>query len=231
MMDMQSKVLKALSGKIEGFYLAGGTALSIFYFHHRESHDLDFFTKDFSRSKAEKIIKHVAHELNLKGRLMAARGAADKARILVYFVGPINNPTLKIDFVEDVYEILKPPRIVDGIPVMSIEDIYMRKLFAACGTLGIVDETGRNRFIGGRQEVKDFFDLYFLSRTFMPLSAFAARYCELSQIESIIVWYRRYDRVSVKLGLNDIITDKSFVFTDMERHFRNEIEELIKKEI
>jgi hypothetical protein len=231
MMDMQNKVLKALSGKVEGFYLAGGTALSLFYFHHRESHDLDFFTKDFSRSKAEKIIKHLAHEFNLKGRLMGARGAADKAQILVYFVGPVNKPTLKIDFVEDVYEILKPPKIVDGIPVMSIEDIYIRKLFAACGTSGIIDETGKKRFIGGRQEVRDFFDLYFLSKTFMPLSVFVARYCDLPQIESIVVWYRTYNRMFIKLELNEIITDKSFAFTDMERHFRHEIEELVKKEI
>jgi len=30
------------------FFLTGGTALSVFYLHHRLSDDLDFFTKDFS---------------------------------------------------------------------------------------------------------------------------------------------------------------------------------------
>jgi len=29
------------------FYLTGGTALARFYFHHRESLDLDLFTNDF----------------------------------------------------------------------------------------------------------------------------------------------------------------------------------------
>lgn len=30
------------------FFLTGGTALSVFYLHHRLSDDLDLFTKDFS---------------------------------------------------------------------------------------------------------------------------------------------------------------------------------------
>ena len=31
------------------FYLTGGTALARFYFHHRESLDLDLFTNDFGQ--------------------------------------------------------------------------------------------------------------------------------------------------------------------------------------
>lgn len=31
----------------EHFYLTGGTALARFYFHHRESLDLDLFTNNF----------------------------------------------------------------------------------------------------------------------------------------------------------------------------------------
>ena len=43
----QKTVLKALSGRMDNFYLAGGTALSLFYFQHRLSVDLDFFTQNF----------------------------------------------------------------------------------------------------------------------------------------------------------------------------------------
>jgi len=42
------KVLAALAGQADGFYLVGGTALSLYYFEHRESYDVDLFTKDLS---------------------------------------------------------------------------------------------------------------------------------------------------------------------------------------
>ena len=51
------RALKILSGRMEGFYLAGGTALSLFYFQHRDSYDIDFFTNDFSRKRIEDIVK------------------------------------------------------------------------------------------------------------------------------------------------------------------------------
>jgi hypothetical protein len=56
-------------------------------------------------------------------------------------------------------------------------------------------------------------------------------YCEPPRIESIIVWYRTYDRTAMKLGLQDIITDKQVDFTEMERHFRGEIEEIIRRTV
>ncbi|MBI5144313.1 MAG: nucleotidyl transferase AbiEii/AbiGii toxin family protein [Candidatus Omnitrophica bacterium] len=229
--NIRDKALKALAGKAAGFYLAGGTALSLFYFHHRESLDLDFFTKDFSRVKAGTVVGYLEKTLGLKAELVGSQMKKDKARLLVYSFGTKDKAVLKIDFVEDLFEVIKPPKIVDGIAVMSIEDIYIRKLFAACGTFGMAEPTGKKRFIGGRQDAKDFFDLYFLSKTFMPLSAFAVKYCGAAQIESIIVWYRTYDRLSIKLGLNDIMTDKRFDYQEMERYFRREVEEIVKKEI
>ena len=63
----------------------------------------------------------------------------------------------------------------------------------------------------------------------MPLSKFAVEYCDAAQIESIVVWYRTYDRVAIKLGLLDIITDKKVDFQEMERHFRYEIDQMIEK--
>jgi predicted nucleotidyltransferase component of viral defense system len=37
----------------EQFYLTGGTALARFYFHHRESLDLDLFTNDWQQDFAQ----------------------------------------------------------------------------------------------------------------------------------------------------------------------------------
>ncbi|MDO8574813.1 MAG: nucleotidyl transferase AbiEii/AbiGii toxin family protein [bacterium] len=227
----RDKALELLSGKLEGFYLAGGTALSTFYFHHRESFDLDFFTKDFSRTKIEKIATELSKSSGLKIELASEQNQKGMARMLVYSLKIDKDNELKIDFIEDVFDLIKAPKIVDGIPVLSIEDIYLRKIFAACGVLEISTDVGKKVFTGGRQEAKDFFDLYFLSNTFKPLSKFAALHCNAAQIESIVVWYRRYGRMPIKLGLNDIRTDKKVNFQDMERHFRKEVEGLLKEEL
>jgi len=221
-------VLKALSGRMECYYLAGGTALSLFYFQHRESYDLDFFTKDFSKKSIENIVKGLSVSAGKSISLIGEENKDDKAKMLVYSYR-VGEEVLKIDFVEDVYELIKQPKIIDGVPVLSKEDIYSRKIFAACGSYAVINEIGNKQFKGGRQEAKDFFDLYFLSTTFMPLSKFATEYCSPGQIESIVVWYRTYDRTAMKLGLLDIITDKRVDFHDMEKHFKGEIEQIIEK--
>ena len=59
----QRKVLNALSGKIGSFYLAGGTALSLFYFQHRLSVDLDFFTREFVNLDVLRIVKYLKNVL------------------------------------------------------------------------------------------------------------------------------------------------------------------------
>ena len=223
-----SRVLKALTGKMDGYYLAGGTALSLFYFQHRESYDLDFFSKEFSKKRIEDIVKNLSADIDKKLSLIGEETKKDRAQVLVYSY-KVNEDTLKIDFVEDAYKLIKPPKIIDGIPALEKEDIYLRKIFAAAGSYAVINEIGNKEFKGGRQEAKDFFDLYFLSKTFMPLSKFAVEYCDPAQIESIVVWYRTYDRVAIKLGLLDIITDKKVDFQEMERHFRYEIDQMIEK--
>ncbi|MHB8155410.1 MAG: nucleotidyl transferase AbiEii/AbiGii toxin family protein, partial [Candidatus Omnitrophota bacterium] len=170
--SIRNKTLEHLANKLEGFYLAGGTALSSYYFQHRESYDLDFFTKSFSRVKIEEIMSGLSKDIGLKPTLEGEENKQGFARMLVYSLIIDENNALKIDFVEDVYRLLKPLRMIDGIPVLTIEDVYFRKILTACGSITTLDSIGRSVFIGGRQEAKDFFDLYFLSKTFMPLSSF-----------------------------------------------------------
>lgn len=213
-LDEMERVLKALSGRMEGFYLAGGTALSLYYFKHRDSYDIDFFTRDFSAKRIEKIVSDLSLGVGAEIALIGEQNNSNMAKMRVYS-HKVGADILKMDFVEDLHELIKPPRIVDGIPVLEKEDIYIRKIFA----------------VGGRQEAKDLFDLYFLSTTFMPLSKFASEYCDLAQIESIIVWYRTYNRMEMKLGLSDIHTDKRIDFQEMERHFRHEIEQMVEEEL
>lgn len=228
---VRDKVLKKLANKLEGFYLAGGTALSLFYFKHRESYDLDFFTKNFSRVKIGKIMSGLSRDMGLTAELSAEQDKQGLAKMMVYSLKTGSAGSLKIDFVEDVYELLKPLKAIDGIPILAIEDIYLRKILAACGSIATVDSIGRSSFAGGRQEAKDFFDLYFLSKTFMPLSAFVGEYCGYPQKESIIIWFRTYDRLEMKAGLLEIITNKKVAFPEMERHFRDEVKKIIAEEL
>ncbi len=228
---VRNEVLKKLANRLDNFYLAGGTALSLFYFQHRESYDLDFFTKDFSRSKIEQLTRDLAKEMGLEIELSADQDKLNLAKILVYSLKIDKDDSLKIDFVEDVYNLLEPLKIIDGVPVLSIQDIYFRKILTACGSIEATDSVGRKSFAGGRQEAKDFYDLYFLSVTFMPLSIYVERYCGQPQKESIIIWFRTYNRLEMKLGLIEIITNKKVTFQEMERHFKDETGKIIDAEI
>lgn len=228
---IRDDVLRKLANKLEGFYLAGGAALSLFYFKHRESYDLDFFTKDFSRARIEQLMFELAKDIGMEIELSGEQDKAGFAKILAYSLKTDEDNSLKIDFVEDVYKLLEPLKNIDGIPALSIQDIYFRKIITACGSIVKIDAIGRQSFAGGRQEAKDFFDLYFLSTTFMPLSKYVEQYCRQPQKESIIIWFRTYDRLEMKSGLTEIITDKNVPYQEMERHFKSEVERIIAAEI
>lgn len=222
--------MKALSGRTGSFYLAGGTALSFFYFRHRLSVDLDFFARDFAYSDVKQIVKHLEtsfkKKLTLKGQSLKEK----TAKIVVYNMHFTANDLLKIDFVEDTVELIKEPMLVNGIRVLSLEDIYLRKLYALVGMVKTDDETGRGRFIGGRTDAKDFYDVYFLSYTFMLLSEFVTKYCDRAMMEAIIRWFRTYDRMYMMDGVLTLIAKKAIDYKSIEMHFKAEINKIIDYE-
>jgi predicted nucleotidyltransferase component of viral defense system len=235
---LRSKVLNILRNKLEGFFLAGGTALSLYYFEHRESYDLDFFTRDFSSSKIKGLISVIgkSFDIDVKSeRKTLVKGEAD---MIVCHI-PVdknkaadiddNKTYLKIDFIQDVYrDVVSNDRVVNDIPVMSIENIYLRKIYALCGVFKMEDDTGRKKFIGGRQEAKDFFDLYYLSQRFKDLSTFVVKHCSADEIESIINWHRTYDRLAMMGGIADVITEQKTNYKIMVMHFDAEVKSIIK---
>jgi hypothetical protein len=227
---LQNKVLKILAGKIDDFYLVGGSALSLYYFNHRQSEDLDFFTKDFNRKRIEEIIKLLENFLKKKSRLVSGQMRKDRVRILVYYIPFRKNRGLKIDFVEDYVILIKPPKSINGINVLSLEDIYIRKIYAITGTKSLEDSIGRKITIGGRQEAKDFYDLYFLSHTFIRLSEFSLRFGNPFIRENLIRWFRTYNRMDIKSGLLEFNMKKGIDYKDMEQHFKREIDRIIEKE-
>ena len=229
--SIQKRLLKCLAGKLDHYYLVGGTALSLYYFQHRESHDLDFFTKSFSPKEIAETITCLRQELNMKTELVAEKMGDQFAKIMIYTLTDKRGKTCKIDFVEDFVQVVKPLRDIDGIYVVSLEDIYLRKLYAVAGHATSQDDVGQHISIGGRQEAKDFYDLYCLSSISTPLSKFVARYGTATVKEGLIRWYRTFDRMAIKTGLLDLVTEKTVDFRRMDQHLKNEVGALLAEEV
>ncbi len=228
----QQAVLKALANKIDEFYLAGGTALSLFYFQHRLSVDLDFFTHEFSYKRVKEITAYLQKHLKCKEiKLIAQNLEEGRTKMLIYNMNFAAGNTLKVDFVEDVFDLLKETKAVEGIRILSLEDIYLRKIHAIAGIVKTIDDVGKARFIGQRVAAKDFYDLYFLSHTFMPLSQFVKKYCDATITEAVIRWFKTYDRMALTCGILEIAAEKSVDTKSIEKHFTQEINKIIQEQV
>ena len=228
--SIQKQLLNCLADKLEGCYLVGGTALALYYFRHRESHDLDFFTGSFSQKEIAEAMSSL-RPAGIRTELIAESADARFARTAAYMATNSKGKTCKIDFVEDLTGLIQPTRAIDGIHVASLDDIYLKKLYAVAGHTRTQDDLGRNITAGGRQEAKDFYDLYCLSSISTPLAQFVSRYGTPVIKEGVIRWYRTFDRVTIKTGLLDLVAGKMIDFRQIERHFKKEIDALLLEEI
>ncbi|MCR4337584.1 MAG: nucleotidyl transferase AbiEii/AbiGii toxin family protein [Candidatus Omnitrophica bacterium] len=222
------KVLPFLQDRLNDFYLAGGTALSMFYYEHRESFDLDFFTKKFSKERIFKIVTNLSNDSKWKVELISEQDKDNLIRMGVYMVQIDQETQCKIDFVEDYMELLNPLKQIDGIKVLSLEDIYLRKIYAIAGHIPMINEIGQEIMFGGRQTAKDFYDIYCLSTITMPLSEFVSQHCSNATKEGVVHWYRTYDRTDMKVDLLGLLTKTKPDFQLMENHFKKEINQLLK---
>lgn len=227
----QKTVLKLLAGQLDGFYLAGGTALTNYHFqYHRESYDLDFFAQKYDPAIVNGIAAYITGQTHKEIKIVAREeGKAKFADIRRYDLMISSREALRIDFVRDVHELLEPLMEVNGIQVLSLPDIYLRKIFAVTGILAKPDPIGRMVTEGGRQTARDLFDLYHLSSRFERLSSFALKHCDDLQIEGLCNWYRSFDRMTMKIELLDIKTKAPLEFRDIDRHFSKEIDRLYER--
>ncbi|HNX69336.1 MAG TPA: nucleotidyl transferase AbiEii/AbiGii toxin family protein [Candidatus Omnitrophota bacterium] len=224
----QEQVLKVLSGKMDGFYLAGGTALSNYHFqHHRESYDLDFFSQKYDPAQVDGIAAHLESRTRKKMKVAVREEGKKKfADIRRYDLAIDRKNALRIDFVRDVHDLLEPLMEVNGIPVLSLADIYLRKIFAVTGVIAKPGVTGRTVTEGGRQTARDLFDLYHLSLRAEPLASFAQKHCDDLRIEGLCNWFRSFDRTAIKIELAEIRTSNPVEFREIDRYFAREIERL-----
>ena len=229
--EEQLIILKALAGKIDDFYLVGGTALSLFYCDHRESEDLDFFTKSFSSGRVMQIVTDLEKQLGVEIKPLADNLAESNPFKVMIYTAKMPNYQIKIDFVQDALKLLLPLEVRDGINVLSVDDIYLKKTYAVSGFPTGIDEIGRLTFNGGRQSAKDLFDLYYLSKNHLNLSKFVARYCDQARREGIIRWWNSFDRMEMKLELSEVKTKENIEFIYIDKHIDNEIKIMLREEI
>ncbi|MEK7503966.1 MAG: nucleotidyl transferase AbiEii/AbiGii toxin family protein [Patescibacteria group bacterium] len=125
------------------FYLTGGTALARFYFHHRESVDLDLFTNnskiDFSQ------ISFLANKIGLEMGLKVIQQVTTGTFVQFIFEDA-DKSTLKVDLVKDIPVHFGETKQEGKVKIDSLENIGSNKITA----------------IFGRTDHKDFIDLYYI---------------------------------------------------------------------
>jgi hypothetical protein len=228
-MDNQKKILKdqrnitaLVVKKFPVYYLAGGTALA-FHFNHRFSEDLDFFSPQYDPDQAGEIMQFIQKKTGFPFVPDSQVPSTKKtAGMRVFYIGLSKDISMKIDFVEDVLP--NTQKTAKGI--LSKQDIYIRKIYAAIGTKGKLSYTGR-AVPGGRQSVKDLYDIYWLSLRFKRLSRFFLEFFSTSDVERLEHWYKAFDRQEAKLELLDLDVrhDPRRVFSYMDDMILCELKE------
>jgi len=225
----QKEVLRVFSEHAEDFALSGGTALELYYLHHRFSVDLDFFSPKYDINEIDKLIKEfkkkIGKEIKLENEIMTDNKA--KVRFYTISLEDLERP-LKIDFIEDV--IFDNPDVenFEGVRVYGAENIYLQKIMAITGTRPGIDHIGRE-IIKGRGEARDAFDVYMLSNKIKPLHVFLQKTPGYIQ-RGIVQWYRRFSRTELKLALLDLdIYLDGFDAKKMIIHLEKEVEKFIQE--
>lgn len=143
----QRKILNGFKNdsSLSIFYFTGGTALSEYYLQHRESVDLDFFTKeDFDPQVVLASINSWSKKFDF---VISSEFVDPTYRYILKFK---DGEELKIDFAKYPYPNLNDFQIFDGVKVDSFYDIAVNKFLT----------------VNQRTEVKDFVDLYYIFEKF-----------------------------------------------------------------
>jgi hypothetical protein len=128
------ELLKSLQSKkyLEGYYLAGGTALAL-YMDHRRSVDIDLFSN--FNFDAGLLLENIQQDFQFQLFFTASNTLK----------GSISD--IRVDILAHRYNYLDTPQIIDGISLLSVPDIIAMKINA-------ISTSG--------QRSKDFIDIYYL---------------------------------------------------------------------
>ncbi len=132
--------------QLNSFYLVGGTALSL-RIGHRESIDIDLFSSsDFDGNELAEYLRN-------------KYGADVKRHKENYASGSIGE--VDFDFISHKYPSIKPIENIEGIRMMSNQDISAMKI---------------NAIVNSGQRIKDFIDIHYLLKE-IPLDEIIGFYC------------------------------------------------------
>lgn len=226
--EAQKKALRVFSKCPVDFALSGGTALELYYLHHRFSVDLDFFSPKYNIKEIDNLIKELSKSFKVKIKLDNELVEKNKARIRFYTI-PLEGSErpLKIDFIEDVVFDSPDIKNFDNVRVYTAENIYLQKIIAITGTRPSIDHIGRE-IIQGRVEARDVFDIYMLSKQIKPLNVFLQKAPRHIQ-RGIVQWYRRFSRIELKLALLELdIYLNDFNSKEMIIYLEKEVEKFIQ---
>ncbi len=108
---------------LKQFYLSGGTALSSWYLHHRESYDLDFFSEQpFDGEKITYWIKQ--HEEKLEYQSLVVN---DDFGFYMFMFRYKDNSRFKVDFAHYTSERLTKGMDWKGLEIDSMYEIAVNK--------------------------------------------------------------------------------------------------------
>jgi hypothetical protein len=137
---LQDKIFTIVSIYDDKIYLTGGTALSRFFFQHRFSDDLDFFTTTDD-------LKLIANDLI--ARLHDRGYRINKTNLDIYFARTFiekDDVQIKLEFVKEYNRFGESIHTQKGVYINNLEDIGGNKITA----------------FEDRAEVKDIVDLYYI---------------------------------------------------------------------
>jgi len=159
---LQNEIFKALSPLGDAIYLTGGTALSRFYYDHRISEDLDFFTR-------ETDLKVLGS--NVVERLKKAGFEVEVALQSEYFLRAFIDG-YKLELVVEFNHHGELIETEFGIYVNNLEDIGANKITASWED---------------RAQLKDVVDLYYVTKD-VPLE----RLFEIADRKRVPVAYEKF---------------------------------------
>jgi predicted nucleotidyltransferase component of viral defense system len=161
-MDLLTPLQRRLLAEIgesplkDEFFLTGGTALAALYLQHRYSVDLDLFTENPAAvAQVVPTMQEIAHRLGLEITFTRTLGT-----FLEAFVISPDGERVEFDFAQDSPYRLEPTRFDPQLQlaVDNPTDIACNKLSA----------------LFDRAEPKDFVDVYFIVREFLPFEQLVA---------------------------------------------------------
>ncbi len=109
---------------LKNFYLSGGTALSSWYLHHRESYDLDFFSdQPFNGEKITHWIKQNEEKLEYRSLVIN-----DDFGFYTFLFRYRDNSRFKVDFAHYTSKRITKGMVWKGLEIDSMYEIAVNKI-------------------------------------------------------------------------------------------------------